>query len=76
MRASIQELNNRLDGAEATLHIVDTLIIAREYLKYDVGYSAVIEKALEKVRVNFERCMIDPDASMDKIYAEYLSKPL
>ena len=76
MRASIQECNTKLDSVEATLHIVDILILAREYLIYDVGYSAVIEKALGKVRENFERCMIDPDASMDRIYAVFLSKPL
>lgn len=76
MRASIQELKTRLASVEATLHILDILIIAREYLKYDVGYSEVIVKALEKVRANSEVCMIDPDKSMDRIYAEFLSKPI
>ena len=76
MRASIKELNTGLESAEATLHILNILIIAREYLKYDVAYSQVITKALEKVQANFQRCMIDPDASMDRIYAEFLSKPI
>ena len=75
-RASIKELKSKLESVEATLHILDILIIAREYLKYDVGYSEVMVKALERVRTNFETCMIDPDASMDRIYAEFLSKPI
>ena len=73
MRVSIQELKTKLETVEATLHILDILIIAREYLKYDVGYSEVIFKALERVSANFETCMIDPDKSMDRIYAEFLS---
>ena len=76
MRASIKELNTKLEAVEATLHILDILIIAREYLKYDVADSEVIVKALERVRANFQTCMIDPDASMDRIYAEFLSKPI
>lgn len=75
-RWSVQELKTTLDEVEATLHIIDILIIAREYLKYDVAYSGVIVKALERVRTNFERCMMDPDASMNRVYAEYLSCPI
>ena len=49
MRSSIQKLNTELDVEKATFHILNILIIAREYLIYDVGYSEVIEKALGKV---------------------------
>ena len=77
MRTSVSELMARLEEvSDVTLHVMDILIIARYYLKYDVAYSEVIVKALKQVRANFEKCMIDPDASMDRIYAEYLSVPI
>ena len=75
----LQRLEKRLALSTITLHALGTLIIARYYLKYDINikeYSDIIFSALEIVKSNFQRCMIDPEKSMDRIYREYLSIPI